>query len=130
MTRTEGRASEAEPLLREAAEISWCALCPLPDLARARDAKGDAPGAIEAYKQYLSTPWFFRYKWTPTSWAQRSGAWPNCTMCAVNEARRRKREPGCSPCGAGGMPNSSPCSPIFGPASCHRIASPVLRRDQ
>ena len=58
----EGHASEAEPLLREAAEISWCPLCALPDLARARDAKGDAAGAIDTYERYLSTPWFFRYE--------------------------------------------------------------------
>jgi hypothetical protein len=37
-------------------------VCALPDLARARDAKGDAAGAIEAYEQYLSTPWLFRYE--------------------------------------------------------------------
>jgi DNA-binding SARP family transcriptional activator/Tfp pilus assembly protein PilF/TolB-like protein len=59
---SEGHASEAEPLLREVADISWCALCSLPDLARAHDAKGDAAGAIEAYERYLLTPWFFRYE--------------------------------------------------------------------
>jgi tetratricopeptide (TPR) repeat protein len=58
----EGRPREAEPLLREAAETFSCALCALADLARARDAKGDAAGAIEAYERYLSTPWFFRYE--------------------------------------------------------------------
>jgi DNA-binding SARP family transcriptional activator/tetratricopeptide (TPR) repeat protein len=58
----EGRAGEAEPLLREAAGALTCALCALPDLARAREAKGDAEGAIEAYERYLSTPWLFRYE--------------------------------------------------------------------
>jgi DNA-binding SARP family transcriptional activator/tetratricopeptide (TPR) repeat protein len=58
----EGRAGEAEGRLREAADALVCALCPLPDLARARDAKGDADGAIKAYERYLSTPWPFRYE--------------------------------------------------------------------
>ena len=58
----EGRVRDAEPRLREAAGALVCALCALPDLARARDAKGDAAGAIEAYEQYLSTPWLFRYE--------------------------------------------------------------------
>ncbi|HEX6863585.1 MAG TPA: hypothetical protein VF414_12250, partial [Thermoanaerobaculia bacterium] len=58
----EGRAGEAEPLLRRAADALWCAVCALPDLARARDAKGDVEGAIEAYERYLSTPWLFRYE--------------------------------------------------------------------
>jgi DNA-binding SARP family transcriptional activator/tetratricopeptide (TPR) repeat protein len=58
----EGRAGEAEAPLREAAEALLCVLCALPDLARARDAKGDADGAIKAYERYLSTPWLFRYE--------------------------------------------------------------------
>jgi tetratricopeptide (TPR) repeat protein len=39
-----------------------CPLCALPDLARARDAMGDAAGAIEAYERYLTMPWIFRYE--------------------------------------------------------------------
>jgi DNA-binding SARP family transcriptional activator/tetratricopeptide (TPR) repeat protein len=58
----EGRVREAEPRLREAAGTLLCALCALPDLARSRDVKGDAAGAIETYEQYLSTPWLFRYE--------------------------------------------------------------------
>jgi tetratricopeptide (TPR) repeat protein len=57
-----GRPREAEPLLREAAEISSCTLCGLPDLARAREAQGNAAGAIEIYERYLTTPWLFRYE--------------------------------------------------------------------
>jgi DNA-binding SARP family transcriptional activator/tetratricopeptide (TPR) repeat protein len=58
----DGRPGEAEPRLQEAAETFWCALCALPDLARARDAQGNTAGAIETYERYLSTPWFFRYE--------------------------------------------------------------------
>jgi DNA-binding SARP family transcriptional activator/tetratricopeptide (TPR) repeat protein len=58
----EGRVREAEPRLREAATTYLCTMCALPDLARSRDAKGDASGAIETYEQYLSTPWVFRYE--------------------------------------------------------------------
>jgi eukaryotic-like serine/threonine-protein kinase len=58
----EGKAREAESLLREATEISPCTLCALPDLARAREAEGNAAGAIEIYERYLATPWLFRYE--------------------------------------------------------------------
>jgi tetratricopeptide (TPR) repeat protein len=58
----EGRAGESQARLHEAAEAILCVLCVLPDLARARDAKGDADGAINAYERYLSTPWLFRYE--------------------------------------------------------------------
>jgi DNA-binding SARP family transcriptional activator/Tfp pilus assembly protein PilF len=58
----EGRAGEAESRLSTAADLLVCALCPLPDLARARDARGDPGGAIQAYERYLSTPWLFRYE--------------------------------------------------------------------
>ncbi len=58
----EGRAAESEARLREAAEALVCVICALPDLARARDAMGDADGAIKAYERYLSTPWLFRYE--------------------------------------------------------------------
>ena len=58
----EGRPGEAEPRFRAAADALWCAICALPDLARARDANSDAEGAIETYERYLSTPWLFRYE--------------------------------------------------------------------
>jgi serine/threonine-protein kinase len=58
----EGRAGASEARLLEAAEALQCTICALPDLARARDAKGNADGAITAYERYLSTPWLFRYE--------------------------------------------------------------------
>jgi serine/threonine-protein kinase len=58
----EGRAREAEPLLRRATEAHRCTLCGLPELARAQDAAGDASGAIETLERYLATPWLFRYE--------------------------------------------------------------------
>ena len=58
----EGRAQEAEPLLRRASQALACTLCGLPELARALDAQGDAAGAIEIWERYLSTPWLFRYE--------------------------------------------------------------------
>jgi DNA-binding SARP family transcriptional activator len=58
----EGRLAPAVAALREAAEIHSCAICPLPDLARAYDAQGNAAAAIATYERYLTTPWFFRYE--------------------------------------------------------------------
>ena len=58
----EGRAAEAEVALRDAAHTHVCAICPLPDLARAYEARGNAAAAIGAYERYLTTPWFFRYE--------------------------------------------------------------------
>jgi tetratricopeptide (TPR) repeat protein len=58
----EGHATEAEAALRDAAEGHICAICPLPDLARAHEARGDTAAAIAAYEGYLTTPWFFRYE--------------------------------------------------------------------
>jgi len=58
----EGRASNAEPLLRRATSTHSCTLCGLPELARARDAQGDAAGAIQTWERYLATPWLFRYE--------------------------------------------------------------------
>lgn len=58
----EGHPREAEPLLRRATDALACALCALPDLARARDAGGDSAGAVQTYERYLSTPWLFRYE--------------------------------------------------------------------
>ena len=48
--------------LRAAAQSHPCAICPLPALARAQEAAGDARGAIASYERYLSTPWFWRYE--------------------------------------------------------------------
>jgi DNA-binding SARP family transcriptional activator len=61
----EGRAAEAEAALRDAAEAHVCVICPLPDLARAYEARGNPDAAIGAYERYLTTPWFFRYEVDP-----------------------------------------------------------------
>jgi tetratricopeptide (TPR) repeat protein len=58
----EGRVSAAEAALRDAADLHVCAICPLPDLARAYEARGDTEAAIAAQERYLTTPWFFRYE--------------------------------------------------------------------
>jgi serine/threonine protein kinase/tetratricopeptide (TPR) repeat protein len=57
-----GRLPEAETELRQAAETHLCAMCPLPDLARAYEAAGKRDSAIVAYQRYLSTPWLWRYE--------------------------------------------------------------------
>ncbi|PYP76128.1 MAG: hypothetical protein DMD35_19560 [Gemmatimonadetes bacterium] len=58
----EGRASEAEPLLRVAAEQHTCPICALPDLARAYEAEGKGAAATSVYERYVTTPWFWRYE--------------------------------------------------------------------
>jgi DNA-binding SARP family transcriptional activator/TolB-like protein len=58
----EGRAAEAEPLLRVAAEQHPCTICALPDLARAYEAEGKLPAAAQVYERYATTPWFWRYE--------------------------------------------------------------------
>jgi tetratricopeptide (TPR) repeat protein len=58
----EGRAAEAEALLRPAAEQHSCTICVLPDLARAYEAVGKANAATSVYERYVTTPWFWRYE--------------------------------------------------------------------
>jgi tetratricopeptide (TPR) repeat protein len=58
----EGKAREAEPSLREAADVDPCAICALPDLARAYEAERKPEAAVVAYERYLTTPWFWRYE--------------------------------------------------------------------
>ena len=58
----EGRASDAEPLLRVAADQHTCTICALPDLARAYEAEGKGRAATAVYERYLTTPWFWRYE--------------------------------------------------------------------
>jgi tetratricopeptide (TPR) repeat protein len=58
----EGRVAEAEAALRDASDAHVCAICPLPDLARAYEARGNTGAAIGTYERYLTTPWFFRYE--------------------------------------------------------------------
>ena len=58
----EGRAADAVTELRRAAERHVCAICPLPDLGRALEATGQTREALQAYDQYVSTPWMWRYE--------------------------------------------------------------------
>ncbi|MBW8838379.1 MAG: hypothetical protein JF602_00775 [Gemmatimonadetes bacterium] len=39
-----------------------CAICALPDLARAYEAERKPEAAVVAYERYLTTPWFWRYE--------------------------------------------------------------------
>jgi serine/threonine protein kinase/tetratricopeptide (TPR) repeat protein len=57
-----GRTAEAEAELRQAAETDLCAICALPDLARAYEAAGKPDSALVSYERYLATPWLFRYE--------------------------------------------------------------------
>ncbi|MFL5492751.1 MAG: protein kinase domain-containing protein [Gemmatimonadales bacterium] len=57
-----GRMNEAEIELRQAAETDFCAICPLPDLARVYEAVGERDSARVTYERYLATPWLFRYE--------------------------------------------------------------------
>jgi DNA-binding SARP family transcriptional activator/TolB-like protein len=58
----EGRASDAEPLLRVAADQHTCTICALPDLGRAYEAEGKLRAATTVYERYLTTPWFLRWE--------------------------------------------------------------------
>jgi eukaryotic-like serine/threonine-protein kinase len=58
----EGRVRDAETQLRRSADTYWCAICPLPDLARAYEAAGDLDAARRTYELYLATPWLWRYQ--------------------------------------------------------------------
>jgi DNA-binding SARP family transcriptional activator/Flp pilus assembly protein TadD len=58
----EGRATDAESQLRQAAEGLVCTICALPDLARAYEATNKQDAAAVVYERYLSTPWFFRFE--------------------------------------------------------------------
>jgi tetratricopeptide (TPR) repeat protein len=58
----EGRLSDAESQLRQAADAIVCTMCALPDLARAYDAEKKTGAAVIVYERYLATPWFWRYE--------------------------------------------------------------------
>ncbi len=58
----EGRLLEAEAALEQAAANHICPICPLPDLARAREAAGKTDEAIATYERYMATPWLWRYE--------------------------------------------------------------------
>jgi tetratricopeptide (TPR) repeat protein len=58
----EKKAAEAEDQLRQAADGLVCAICALPDLARAYEAVGKPQAATVVYERYLTTPWLWRYE--------------------------------------------------------------------
>ncbi|MEO8452217.1 MAG: BTAD domain-containing putative transcriptional regulator [Gemmatimonadota bacterium] len=53
----EHRYKQAVVTLARAVEVSDCAVCALPDLARAYDLVGRPDSAIVVYQRYLQTPW-------------------------------------------------------------------------
>jgi tetratricopeptide (TPR) repeat protein/tRNA A-37 threonylcarbamoyl transferase component Bud32 len=57
-----GDVKTAESELRTAATTAWCAFCVLPSLARAYDAAGKPDLALSTYREYMSTPWLWRYE--------------------------------------------------------------------
>ena len=57
-----GRVQEAERELLAASRSSWCTICVLPFLARAYDAAGKPDLALATYREYLATPWLWRYE--------------------------------------------------------------------
>jgi serine/threonine protein kinase/tetratricopeptide (TPR) repeat protein len=58
----EGRPSDAERALREAAGELDCRICALPDLARAYRAAGRPDSVIAVYERYLRLPWEWRFE--------------------------------------------------------------------
>jgi hypothetical protein len=58
----EGRVSEAESDLSQAAAAIVCTICVLPDLARAYEAARKLDAAVVVYERYVTTPWLFRYE--------------------------------------------------------------------
>jgi DNA-binding SARP family transcriptional activator/Tfp pilus assembly protein PilF len=57
----EGRVTDAIATLRRSAEIQYCPLCALPDLARTYERAGQPDSAIAVYQRYLRTPWMDRW---------------------------------------------------------------------
>jgi tetratricopeptide (TPR) repeat protein len=57
----EGRVTDAIATLRRSAEVQYCPLCGLPDLARAYERAGQSDSAIAVYQRYLRTPWMDRW---------------------------------------------------------------------
>jgi eukaryotic-like serine/threonine-protein kinase len=58
----EGRERDGIPLLQLAARTTECAICVLPDLARAYDSNGQPDSALAVYELYTTTPWEFRFE--------------------------------------------------------------------
>jgi DNA-binding SARP family transcriptional activator/Tfp pilus assembly protein PilF len=57
----EGQVTDAIATLRRSAEVQYCPLCALPDLARAYERAGQPDSAIAVYQRYLQTPWMDRW---------------------------------------------------------------------
>jgi len=57
-----GDAARAQAELEQAARTHACAMCALPDLARAYEAGGKPEAAVVVYERYLGTPWLWRYE--------------------------------------------------------------------
>lgn len=55
----EGRPEEAERLYRES-DTGYCILCALPGLAAALEATGDRAAAVDVWRGYADSPWFWR----------------------------------------------------------------------
>jgi serine/threonine protein kinase/tetratricopeptide (TPR) repeat protein len=57
-----GQIRDAERELLVAAREFLCTICALPSLARAYDAGGKPEQALATYREYLTTPWLWRYE--------------------------------------------------------------------
>jgi tetratricopeptide (TPR) repeat protein len=57
-----GEANVAERELRSAATRHWCTICVLPSLGRAYEATGKRDLALATYREYMATPWLWRYE--------------------------------------------------------------------
>jgi serine/threonine protein kinase/tetratricopeptide (TPR) repeat protein len=57
-----GQVRDAETELLAASREFWCTICVLPSLARAYDNGGKPELALAAYREYMATPWLWRYE--------------------------------------------------------------------
>jgi tetratricopeptide (TPR) repeat protein len=57
-----GQLRSAETELLAASREFWCTICVLPSLARAYEAAGKREQALDTYREYMTTPWLWRYE--------------------------------------------------------------------
>jgi tetratricopeptide (TPR) repeat protein len=57
-----GQLRSAEAELLAASREFWCTICVLPSLARAYEAAGKREQALDTYREYMTTPWLWRYE--------------------------------------------------------------------
>ena len=57
-----GDARTAESALVTASRAHWCTICVLPSLARAYEGANKPDLALATYREYMSTPWLWRYE--------------------------------------------------------------------